>query len=70
MSQALKSSGPNWSLSDPDLLKTQAYINGEWVDADSGAFPDAVFLLARWRLKARARSEWNARKSLPAMNLS
>ncbi len=23
-------------LSDPGLLKTQAYINGEWVDADSG----------------------------------
>ena len=40
MSQALKSSGQNWSLSDPGLLKTQAYINGEWVDADSGAtFP-------------------------------
>jgi len=40
MSQALKSKGPNWSLSDPGLLKTQAYINGEWVDADSGAtFP-------------------------------
>ena len=36
MSQALKSSGRNWSLSDPGLLKTQAYINGEWVDADSG----------------------------------
>ncbi len=27
-------------LSDPQLLKTQAFINGEWVDADSGAtFP-------------------------------
>jgi succinate-semialdehyde dehydrogenase/glutarate-semialdehyde dehydrogenase len=40
MSQALKSSGRNWSLSDPGLLKTQAYINGEWVDADSGeTFP-------------------------------
>ncbi len=27
-------------LSDPQLLKTQAYINGEWVDADSGeTFP-------------------------------
>ena len=28
------------SLSDPSLLKNQAYINGEWVDADNGAtFP-------------------------------
>ena len=25
------------NLSDQALLKTQAYINGEWVDADSGA---------------------------------
>ncbi|MEE4659673.1 MAG: NAD-dependent succinate-semialdehyde dehydrogenase [Halieaceae bacterium] len=24
-------------LNDPDLLRHQAYINGEWVDADSGA---------------------------------
>ena len=24
-------------LSDSSLLQTQAYINGEWVDADSGA---------------------------------
>jgi succinate-semialdehyde dehydrogenase/glutarate-semialdehyde dehydrogenase len=24
-------------LSDPDLLRSQAYINGQWVDADSGA---------------------------------
>ena len=40
MSQAAKSTGQNWSLSDPGLLKTQAYINGEWVDADSGeTFP-------------------------------
>ena len=40
MSQALKSTGRNWSLSDPGLLKTQAYINGEWIDADSGeTFP-------------------------------
>jgi succinate-semialdehyde dehydrogenase/glutarate-semialdehyde dehydrogenase len=40
MSQALKSTGREWSLSDPGLLKTQAYINGEWVDADSGeTFP-------------------------------
>ena len=23
-------------LSDPALLKTKAYINGQWVDADSG----------------------------------
>ncbi len=28
------------SLSDPSLLKNQAYINGQWVDADNGAtFP-------------------------------
>ena len=28
------------SLSDPSLLKSQAYINGQWVDADNGAtFP-------------------------------
>ena len=27
----------DWSLSDPSLLRTQAYINGEWVDADDGA---------------------------------
>ena len=33
MSQAPKDSGRyEWSLSDPDLLRTQAYINGEWVD--------------------------------------
>ncbi|TDG14879.1 NAD-dependent succinate-semialdehyde dehydrogenase [Seongchinamella unica] len=25
------------SLSDPSLLKSQAYINGQWVDADNGA---------------------------------
>jgi succinate-semialdehyde dehydrogenase/glutarate-semialdehyde dehydrogenase len=41
MSQAQKEEGRyEWSLSDPDLLRTQAYINGEWVDADDGAtFP-------------------------------
>jgi len=40
MSQALKSTGQHWSLSDPGLLRTQAYINGEWVNADSGeTFP-------------------------------
>jgi len=40
MSQTLKSTGPDWSLSDPSLLRTRAYINGEWVDADSGdTFP-------------------------------
>ena len=40
MSQALKSTGRNWSLSDPSLLKTRAFINGEWVEADSGeTFP-------------------------------
>ena len=24
------------TLSDPDLFRTQAYIDGKWVDADSG----------------------------------
>jgi succinate-semialdehyde dehydrogenase/glutarate-semialdehyde dehydrogenase len=37
MSQALQEvASVDWSLSDPSLLKTQAYINGEWVDADNG----------------------------------
>lgn len=37
MSQVLQEvAGIDWSLSDPSLLKTQAYINGEWVDADDG----------------------------------
>ena len=37
MSQAIQKTGSrSWSLSDPELLKGQAYINGEWVDADSG----------------------------------
>ncbi|MDJ0711604.1 MAG: NAD-dependent succinate-semialdehyde dehydrogenase [Woeseiaceae bacterium] len=40
MSEALKSAGADWSLSDPSLIRTQAYINGKWVDADNGAtFP-------------------------------
>ena len=26
----------NLSLSDPGLLKSQAYIDGQWIDADSG----------------------------------
>ena len=38
MSQALEEiQSVAWSLSDPGLLRTQAYINGEWVDADGGA---------------------------------
>jgi succinate-semialdehyde dehydrogenase/glutarate-semialdehyde dehydrogenase len=38
MSQALQETASvDWSLSDPSLLRAQAYINGEWVDADSGA---------------------------------
>ena len=38
MSQALQEvASVDWSLNDPSLLKTQAYINGEWVDADDGA---------------------------------
>jgi succinate-semialdehyde dehydrogenase/glutarate-semialdehyde dehydrogenase len=37
MSQAQASSSTfTWSLNDPDLLRTQAFINGEWVDADDG----------------------------------
>ena len=24
------------SLSDPSLLKSQAYVDGQWIDADSG----------------------------------
>jgi succinate-semialdehyde dehydrogenase/glutarate-semialdehyde dehydrogenase len=24
-------------ISDQTLLKTQAYVNGQWIDADSGA---------------------------------
>ncbi len=40
MSQAAVQATMNWSLSDPDLLRTQAYIDGEWVDADDGStFP-------------------------------
>jgi succinate-semialdehyde dehydrogenase/glutarate-semialdehyde dehydrogenase len=30
------------TLSDPSLLKTQAYINGQWVDADDGATFDVT----------------------------
>ena len=38
MSQALQEAARvDWSLSDPSLLRTQAYIDGKWVDADSGA---------------------------------
>ncbi|PRY25504.1 succinate-semialdehyde dehydrogenase/glutarate-semialdehyde dehydrogenase [Aliiruegeria haliotis] len=29
-------------LSDPDLLRTQAYLGGEWVDADSGETHDVI----------------------------
>jgi succinate-semialdehyde dehydrogenase/glutarate-semialdehyde dehydrogenase len=40
MSQAVRTTGQEWSLSDPGLLRTQAYVNGEWIDADSGeTFP-------------------------------
>lgn len=37
MSQAAASSAFTWSLSDPKLLRTQAYINGKWVDSDDGS---------------------------------
>ncbi len=40
MSEALKKSGPDWSLGDPALLRTQTYIDGKWADADDGStFP-------------------------------
>ncbi len=40
MSEALRTASSGWSLTDPALLRTQAYINGEWVDADDGSmFP-------------------------------
>ena len=40
MSQAREASSFDWPLQDKSLLRTQAYINGEWVDADDGAtFP-------------------------------
>jgi len=40
MSQLHSKSSSVWSLSDPGLLRTQAYIDGEWVNADDGAtFP-------------------------------
>jgi succinate-semialdehyde dehydrogenase/glutarate-semialdehyde dehydrogenase len=32
----------NLGLKDPTLLRTQAYIDGEWVDADDGATLDVV----------------------------
>ena len=38
MSQAAQQSGGfDWPLTDKSLVKSQAYINGEWVDADSGS---------------------------------
>ena len=37
MSGTLKTASSDWSLSDASLLRTQAYINGEWVDADDGS---------------------------------
>src|ERR1700756_690434 len=36
MQQAVKKSAPALSLKDPSLLRQQCYINGKWVDADSG----------------------------------
>ena len=32
----------NLDLSDPTLLRTQAYIDGKWVDADDGATLDVL----------------------------
>jgi succinate-semialdehyde dehydrogenase / glutarate-semialdehyde dehydrogenase len=41
MSQVREQAGSyDWQLQDPGLLRTQAYINGKWVDADDGkTFP-------------------------------
>ena len=36
MQQAVKKSEPSLSLKDPKLFRQQCYINGAWVDADSG----------------------------------
>ena len=36
MQQAVEKSAPALSLKDPSLLRQQCYINGKWVDADSG----------------------------------
>jgi succinate-semialdehyde dehydrogenase/glutarate-semialdehyde dehydrogenase len=36
MQQAVKKSASALSLKDPSLLRQQCYINGNWVDADSG----------------------------------
>ena len=32
----------NFGLKDIGLLHTQAYIDGEWIDADDGATPDVL----------------------------
>ena len=37
MAQTLKTASSGRSLSDPRLLRTKAFVNGEWVDADDGA---------------------------------
>ncbi|MCG8370700.1 MAG: NAD-dependent succinate-semialdehyde dehydrogenase [Proteobacteria bacterium] len=37
MSQALKTASAGRLLSDPGLLRTQACIDGEWIDADDGS---------------------------------
>ena len=40
MSQEIKTTSSDWSLKDPSLLKTQAYIDGNWIDANNGStFP-------------------------------
>ena len=36
MQQAVKKSASTLTLKDPSLLRQQCYINGKWVDADSG----------------------------------
>jgi succinate-semialdehyde dehydrogenase/glutarate-semialdehyde dehydrogenase len=42
MQQAVKKSTSALSLKDPSLLRQQCYINGKWVDADSGKSIDVT----------------------------
>ncbi|MEA2779834.1 MAG: succinate-semialdehyde dehydrogenase / glutarate-semialdehyde dehydrogenase [Rhodospirillaceae bacterium] len=42
MQQAVKKSAPSLALKDPSLLRQQGYINGKWVNADSGKAIDVT----------------------------
>jgi succinate-semialdehyde dehydrogenase/glutarate-semialdehyde dehydrogenase len=42
MQQAVKKSAPSLPLKDPSLLRQQGYINGKWVNADSGKAIDVT----------------------------